>query len=190
MSSVLPTPTSLYIIPGWIYAAMMRNRFNIIDAAEYARLRNVLSVQSLAEVFYINSSDRSNPLAWLSSGSGAVDLPQTYQNVRALTPAETTEIHSTIYPMSKSTEIVQSVCSRLASDPSDMIPPGYRIIHTNTSLIYVIVEAGFSTACESPEYLLQVVKDLLIACYRTDTLARTSYSTIFNKYLQLLKAGI
>ena len=50
-------PSSFFIIPGWLHRTITKNKLNLIDTIDYRKLRKVLSINDLAELFLLNTNN-------------------------------------------------------------------------------------------------------------------------------------
>ena len=186
---------SFIIIPDWIYKAALRNKFNTIDLADYSKLRSIMSVEDMAEIFYINS-DGNNPLSFIKGVQDYCSIKGHFDKANKLTEEQTKEIDNIIVPLSGAEYIKSRVVQRLQyTGPScverDEIPsPLYKFITTNNRISFLILTTGILNQLTNKEYTLNFMRECLRELYITNNISLVSGSPLFLKYLQLLKPQV
>jgi hypothetical protein len=176
------------ILPGYIYRAIIRNKLNIIDSVNYAKLRAITSVNDLAELLCINSIA-------LPYHQGSLDLSERcssrlerqFEIHKPLTTLEKSEIQQTILPLSGSVELRSSIIKRLSAN--DMATDAAYMLILHNNILFVVLEDGFLKQMDELDYRLQFYQSYLKECYKVVKIHDISYSsTAFLEYVRTLQS--
>ena len=184
----MANPSSFFIIPTWLYRTIVKNKLNLIDVIDYKKARKIFSTHDLAELFFINTNDRSNPFRYLSSSAWDDSRPETldfFFDNSTITAEEMLEIRHTVIPLSQSAEIASSVKGRFEGTPPNGVTD-YSFIPVNNGIIFTILNEGILKSLLDPEYMLNFMRSCLKQQYSVDTIASVSNNATFEKYLNLL----
>lgn len=169
-------PLTVFIVPSWVRRSAQRNNVTIAELMDYRKMRKILSVNDMAEWFFLNDKFKVNnntlSTAWLEN------------HFTNLSPVERQEIFISVLPLSGSEEIAHSVKSRL-EDASPQSQCEYELIASGNYL-YVILNEGFLKACRDNEFVLNFARSYLKMCYGLTSVHEVSNFPIFRTYLNCI----
>ncbi len=176
MSSNNLEPMKVFIVPGAIVRSLHRNKLNIIDLLDYSKIRAILSIDDMAEWFYLNDKftidGKQISSAWLDF------------QFHSITQAERAEIQISVLPLSGSEEIAHSANTKL----SGLVPEStsvYQFIPIN-NLLYIVLSEGFITHVQDRKNKTDFVKQYLKECYAMASVSDVSKLSIFDLYLKAI----
>lgn len=173
------TPMRTIVVPGWIQRALLRNKLNTIDLLDYRKVRQVLSLDDMAEWFYMNDRFEINK----------VRLSNTYLETawHSFSPTDQLEVRNSVLPLSGSEEIASSANHRLTAKTDNISNPvgnqNYQFIRIENNL-YVVLSEGFMTTMQDQAEMLDFVKKYLKECYAMVSVADVSKLSIFELYMK------
>lgn len=167
------------VVPGWIQRALLRNRLNTIDLLEYSKVRQVLSLDDMAEWVYMNDRFEINRVKLSNCHLGNV--------WHSLSPTDKLEIQNSVQPLSGSEEIASSANHKL-NEISDKIgnPLGnqnYQFIRID-NILYVVLSEGFLSTMKDQALLREFIEKYLKECYAMVSVADVSKLSIFELYMK------
>lgn len=168
------TPMKIFVVPGWIYRSVLRNKLNTIDMLDYTKVRSVLSLNDMAEWFYMN--DRFQIDGCLLS-SAFLDL-----HWHSFTEAQRAEVKNSVLPLSGSEEVADSAKAKLTGS-YPMSEVAYQFI-TIDNILYILLNEGFMSAISKPDYKSEFVKNYLKECYAMASVSDVSRLSIFDLYMK------
>lgn len=186
--NALVNSVQLYVLPASVYRAIIRNKLNIIDAVNYRKLRNILSIDDLAEIWHVNT----NPLKAIND-STTVDLSgwgfrELFATMNTLTPVETNEIQYTIQPLSGSITIAETLRQKLSTNDMTEDDTYYKLL-LNNNIVFVVLENGFLTRMQNLPYRLDFYRNILKELYKVTRIPEVSRHRLFNEYLKALQVS-
>lgn len=165
-----------FIVPSWIYKAILRNKLNIADIQDYGKMRHILSQDDLISWAYLNDiyTLRKRRLTLNS----LVELFSGQVNP---------EYYLTVQPSSTLQENAFAVMERLKDTYSmtSKVNSTYEFITVNDMML-VILHEGFEQSVQDLEGLLSFLRDYMKALYKTATIPDASYSPLYSLYLELI----
>src|SRR5574343_298890 len=178
---------TIFYLPEYIEQALHRNKFNIVDIADYSKLRQVLSIEDMAVLNSIVSVvDKDSRL---TSNVNAV-----YHSKFIFNNSESEqEFKRSVVTLSETEEITKSIKTYLTNTPqvsnseqyqSDKLP--YRFIVLIDKIVVVLSE-GFLSYIEQPKNRLDYLRGCLKTLYSKLSIQDVSYSNIYEEYLVQLK---
>lgn len=167
-------PIKTIVVPDWVQRGLVNNKLNVMDIGNYSKLRTVLSIDDMSELYYINTQLRINNIL-LSSVFGR-DL------FEHLTPDQLQEFENSVAPLSGTEEIANTVRARL-SKASVGDSPLYSFVVLN-NVIYIILKDGFMTLINDTQYVLDFVKAYLKECYVLLPIHEVSKLPLFALYIE------
>ena len=170
--------SNLYIIPHWILRQVIRHKLTFNDLRSYSKLRQVLTIDDLAEWFYLNDI-----FSFQKQYSLSTSILETYFD--SMTTAETAELRNSVLTLSGSEEIANSAISKLSQSNlmSDCL---YEFVRVDNGLFLVIKE-GFIKQMSDEKSQFGFVKDYLKFFYASRALHEVSQVNIFSFYLKQLQ---
>lgn len=168
-------------VPGWVYRGVIRNKHAATDLSNYRVLRSILSIDDMAEFFYVNDRLKINSM-YLSDRT-------LISNFSGLSPEESHEIYNSVLPLSGSEQTASSVKNRLTDLSEEMKLLSDRrdyefVLVDNT--IYIILNEGFLSMCEDKAKRFEFITQLLKKCYFMTSIADVSKMAIFKAYVNHL----
>ena len=176
MIDTFDTPR-IYVIPGWIYRSIIKNKINVIDKTDYTEVRKVLSTDDLASWFYLNNNFKVN-----GANLSNTDL---YSLFLKLSEENDLEVKTSIVPLIDLKDVVNRTIERLTAT-NNMTDSDYSII-SNQNFILVVLNEGFLSSIQKKENLYQFVISYLKSCYALMPIAEVSYLSLFNLYVNIIK---
>jgi len=167
----------IYVVPGWVYRSLLRNKLNIIGKMDYNQVRKVLSIDDLAQWSYVNHS--------LAINKVSIGQSHLLNLFNQLSEEQSIEYKSSIDTIANLPDTQQSVLERLRTTNA-FIETEYEII-SNQNFILVVVNEGFLTKITDEEYLMTFVKKYLESCYAMMPIVDVSYTSMFGLYVDLIK---
>lgn len=159
-----------YVIPGWVYKAIIRNKLNIIDITDFTKIKPILSNNDIASWIYLNQEYK------------LMKHELSYNSIESLFQPE---ISLAEYShLASSNEIVNLVNSRLNVNVNTMIEE-YQIITVN-DLVFIILNEGFGTFIQSIDNIKRFIRDYLKGYYSVEKLSTVAHSPLYNLYVELL----
>lgn len=174
MSKASLSPVNIFVVPGWIYRSVLRNKLNTIDMLDYSKVRDVLSLTDMAEWFYMN--DRFKVDECLLSSS-FLDI-----HWHSFTPAQRAEVKNSVLPLSGSEEIANSAKAKL-NGHYPMSAASYQFV-TIDNTVYIILHEGFMSEISKKEFMSEFVKKYLKECYAMMSVTDVSRLNIFDLYMK------
>lgn len=163
----------IIIVPGWIYRNVLRNKLNTIDMMDYRKMRQVLSLDDMAEWFYMNDSFKIDKHTLSSFYVDSI--------WHSFTPEDKLEYSNSVVPLSASEEIACSANQKLMANA--MSDTCYQFVRT-TDVLYVVLSEGFMASLQDTEKKVQFVKNYLKECYAMAPVADVSMLGIFGLYMK------
>lgn len=163
-----------FVLPGWVHRALLRNKLNILDLMDYSKVRKVLSIDDLAEWFYLNDHLTVDKCK----------LSNTFLDFHfhSMTEQQRSEFSVSILPQSASEDVAASAKAKLdGSYP--MNDSSYEFIYVD-NILYVVLNEGFNKILEKPESLMEFVKEYLKKCYEYLPVNEVSKLPIYKLYLR------
>lgn len=173
------------LVPGWVFRALSRHQRSAADLIDYPILRSILSVDDIAEWFYLNNNLRLN--------HGYLSISDIQSTFVGLSNNEKIELQNSVVPLSGSEATASSVNIRLTlnSDSLKTILNGndYDFVIVN-NIIYVIINEGFLTMTKDEDKLFTFLKDYLNKCYSMTSIADVSKMPVFSHYVNKLAKSV
>jgi hypothetical protein len=166
----------LFVMPGWIHRAIIRNKLNIVDATNYAKMRSILSLEDFAEWCYLNDRFKIQ-----NSYIAPITLHYMFDN---LTVEQKQEFNISVDPLSMTEAIANSITAKLTL-ANAMSDNAYQFIVTGEN-IYLILNEGFSSITNDTNKLLEFIKEYLKVCYSKYSIPRVSLLGLYDLYVKLV----
>lgn len=173
------TPIRTIVVPGWILRSLLRNKLNTIDLLDFSKVRPVLSIDDMAEWFYLN--DRFT----INNCRLSTDYLEGLWH--SFSPEGKLEIQNSVLPLSGSEEIASSANQKLLAKTDNVSNPvgnpKYQFIRIE-NILYIILSEGFMSSLLEPAATLEFVKNYLKEHYAMASVADVSKHGMFNLYLK------
>lgn len=172
-------PMKVIVVPAWIQRAAIRNKLNTIELLDYKKVRSILSLDDMAEWFYMNDFFKIDGKE-LSNTS----LIHLWSNI---SPDAQQEISNSVLPLSGSEEIAGSANHKLSITNGDIgnllsnqLFQFIRIEH----ILYIVLSEGFVASLSDAFAKADFVKKYLKECYAMTSVADVSKLSIFDLYMK------
>lgn len=168
-------PLKVFVVPAWVWRAAKRNKLSPIDILDYKKARSILSVNDMAEWFYINSH------LLIDGNALSVDQLFSYGSPN-LDSEDSREICNSVLPLSGTPEVANNVQVRLKEKRVEL-GCEYEFVAAN-SCLYLVLHEGFLTSVQSNDFMMEFVRDYLRNCYKLSSVHEVSEFPIFQTYLK------
>ena len=166
------------LIPEWIHRGLLQNNASMTELCRYSKVRQIISIEALAEWYYIN--DR---LKLDGNTLSSCDLSSLFSDI---SPAERQEITHSVVPLSGSEATASSVTTRLSHRGAyNTMDRDYDFAVVNNT-IFVIINEGFLSTSEDPKKFLDFLRQYLKTCYSMTSINDVSTMAAYNTYLKHL----
>ena len=176
MSNINLEAMKTFIVPDWIVRALHRNKLNIIDLLDYSKVRAILSIDDMAEWFYLNDKFTIEGRRMSNEYLDAA--------FHSVTQAQKAEIRVSVLPLSGSEEIALSANTKLSGQVPESASV-YKFIPIN-NVLYIILSEGFITHLQVRANKDEFVKNYLKECYAMASVSDVSQHSIFDLYLKAI----
>lgn len=164
----------IYVIPKWIYDALIRNK--VIDVWNYTELRSKLSI---------------NDIALFVAFKNVVKLDDTdifeftnINNFKFSDEDERREFRNSVWPLSGTEEIADNTRARLDNYISiyDSDLP-YSFINFSNN-VFAVLHEGFAIKIKDNTFKFNFIKDYLKELYKHEVISNVSNTNAFKLYLK------
>jgi hypothetical protein len=173
------SPLKIVVVPAWTYRALLRNKLNNIELLNYQKIRSVLSLDDIAEWFYLNDRFNIN-----KSKLSNTTIESMMSN---LSPDAQREITNSVLTLSGSEEIASSANYKLATTKENI----GNIVSNKTfqfirieNILFVILCEGFAITLSDSSSKEEFIRDYLKECYAMASVSEVSSLDIFDLYLK------
>lgn len=166
-----------FVIPGWVYRAILRNKVNLTDLNNYSKMRSILSQDDMVSWVYLNDCYK------LRKSNLTYDLLKTLFD--GLTTEEMSEYDMAIQPLATTDAVASSTIERLRDVNNMTSADPYQILNVG-DMVLIILNEGFDNAVQSLEDLLNFIRQYLKAQYTVNAIANVSFCPLYTLYIELL----
>jgi hypothetical protein len=168
----------VYIVPGWVYRALYRNKMNLDDLFDYTKARQFLSVDDMAEMVFLQRSFAVDGCLLSNNWepcfmNGTPDRSKINQEF------------DTIQRIASDLITSNNVMAKLERPTTEA---SYDFIKANDRLI-VVVREGFGITLQNPESKQEFVKNYMKELYAMAAVADVNKLEIFKLYLKTLSTS-
>lgn len=172
-------PMKIIVVPGWIQRALIRNKLQMPEILNFAKVRPVLSLDDMTQWFYMNDSLKldncrlSNTMIesmWSNCDQAGKD-----------------ELYRSVLPLATSAQVAKEVTDTLnvksdsSTNPVTVQPFQFvRIEH----ILYIVLSEGFMASMLDEDSKKDFVKKYLKECYAMASVSEVSKLDMFKLYLQ------
>lgn len=171
----------IFVLPSWIHRQLSRYNLTVNDLRSYSKLREVLTIDDMAEWFYLNDqlTLQNNQCRFSTS------ILETYFD--SMTLAEKVELSNSVLPLSGTEDIANSANSKLSATNvmSDCL---YQFVRVDNGL-FLILKEGFNAELAKKDGVSNFVKAYLKKCYESMPIHRVSSISMFGFYLKHLQSS-
>ena len=165
------------IVPGWVYRALLRNKVNLNEVTNYAKMRQILSQDDMVSWAYLNNQYQ------LRKHHLTVDTLQSLFD--GLTEQQLQEYKQTIQPLSLMDTIASSTLERLNDINNMTNTDPYQFFNVG-DLVLVVLNESFESKVQQLEDLLNFIKQYMKAHYAISAIADASQLPLYTLYIELL----
>lgn len=166
-----------YIIPKWIYDALVRN--GVMDIWNYSDLRSKLAINDIASFIAFNNVVKLDD-------KYLFHIPNVY-TFNFSTEEEKKEFCNSVLPLSNTEEIADNLRTRLenySSIDNNNLP--YSFINFSNN-IFAVLHEGFALKIKDLSFKINFVKDYLKEAYKHQQIKDVSRTDAFRLYLKYCK---
>lgn len=206
--AVIQKPLSIFILPAWIYQAFT-SKFSLNEIHEYAKLRQVASLEDLAHLEILRRFSISNKSVFTDSGGENIqsfirDNWEEGSRQPEMTDKEHQEVKVNVNILLQSPGVVEEALARFKALPkqdnalccdsggfpqgkTDADIPFYRVVILPNTL-YIVVEEGFLSHIEEKAPRLAFLTQVLKSAYAVSPISLVNRSVWYEQYLKALVA--
>lgn len=166
-----------YIIPKWIYDALVRN--GVMDIWNYSDLRTKLAINDIASFIAF-----ANAVKLIDNG---LFLTPNVYTFTFSTEEENKEFCNSVLPLSNTEEIADNLRTRLENyfsiDNNDL-PYSFINFSNNT---FAVLHEGFAIKIKDLSFKINFIKDYLREAYKHNQIKDVSQTVAFKLYLKYCK---
>lgn len=175
--SLLQIP-NIFLMPKWTYRAIVNSKVNIGNSLTYSVLKDILSTQDIADIFYLNEHFKLLDINMSSTYS--------YDVLLNLSSDEIVYVDNIIKPLADSNSTADVVTKRLYGETTydDSMKPYKILISADT--ICVILDEGFLKYVEDERNIKTFLKSLLKEASKILSQDELSRLDVYKAYMELL----
>ncbi len=175
---------TVIILPGYIYRSLIRNKFNIVEFTDYAKLRKVLTIEDLACLVNANQNFKIE-----RSYVGYFNYLELFNS---MTSEQNSEFSRSVLPLASTENIATMIKNNLrgydANDAESLSEHGlYSFIMTEDH-IFCILNEGFEIKLSDKNFKAKFIKEYISKLYAKMPIHEVSYSPMFSEYMKGLNA--
>lgn len=181
--------TELFV-PYWIKNAININKLTYYDILDYDKMRNILSIEDIAEFKFATSLYNNNTTILnkeiTNFFNNFIYSDIWYKWSTNVNNKNKLEYINTIRPLSYTDDIINSVINKLyAFDNFDDKQRYHEIIELN-NMIVVIIKKGFLNAISNKEYKLNLLREYLSAMNKLLPQHIVTVKSVYKLYIDSL----
>lgn len=164
----------IYVIPKWIYDALVRN--NIVDVWSYSNVRSKLAINDIASFVGFKNVVKLDDTDIFQS----VDI----NTFKFSDDDEKREFLNSVWPLSGTEEIANNVRTRLENyPPMEDSNLSYSFINFSDN-IFAVLHEGFAVKIKDKTFKFNFIKDYLKEIYKHELISNVSRTDAFKLYLK------
>ena len=168
--------TNIYIIPDWIFRALVRSNLNYIDIKNFNRIKDVLSTEDRAIIIACNCFiSEFNKL--IKKYNDNIDL--SYNPGLHDFQKEEVGLSCTNY-------FIKDILERLSADDISNNNEYYEVLSGADNNVYVKVKKGFMNVLNIPSYRKSICSDIVKNLYKFNSIEHVSNYNVFYEYVSLV----
>lgn len=165
-----------FIIPGWIFRSLLRNKISFTDKIDYTSIRKALSIQDLAELHYLNSETKID--------GEYITMNEIEDLYSDMTSAQKIEYKASVLSLATADYIGKDAVKRLYDEIDENLTSYKFIPGINFTLI--ILNEGFFNRIEDFKYKKEFVRSYLKTQYLVAPQAYVNKLPLTKAYLEHL----
>ena len=172
----------MVLVPYWVENVLKRNRLKFTDVLNYAKMRELMSVEDVSAFLHFQSTDQ---IATLRGVDRSILLSSWEQTRSTNDPAE---LASVVIPLSQSEATAIDSAQRYLTPATDLDIPVYQLVDVEREVLVVVVRQGFEEIMQQPAHALEFLREVLKQYYIYLEVHQVSSLQVFRNYLERLNA--
>lgn len=173
---------AMVLVPYWVENVLKRNRLKFTDVLNYAKMRELMSVEDVSAFLHFQSTDQ---IAALRGVDRSILLSSWEQTRSTNDPAE---LASVVIPLSQSEATAIDSAQRYLTPATDLDIPVYQLVDVEREVLVVVVRQGFEEIMQQPAHELEFLREVLKQYYIYLEVHQVSSLQVFRNYLERLNA--
>ena len=173
---------AMVLVPYWVENVLKRNRLKFTDVLNYAKMRELMSVEDVSAFLHFQSTDQIAVL----KGVDCSILLSSWEQTRSTN--DPTELASVVIPLSQSEATANDAMQRYLSPATDLDIPVFQILVVEREVLVVVVRQGFDEVMQQPARELDFLREVLKQYYVYLDVHQVSSLQVFRNYLERLNA--
>lgn len=176
----------IVVIPGFIYRSLVRNKFNIVEFGDYAKLRKILTVEDIACLVAANEQ--------LMIDNTLIGLCSVRVLFNSMTSEQDSEFSRSVLLLANTENIASNIKNNLTASDTNSVEflrdeDAYKFIMTE-DITFVILNEGFLTKVLDFEFKFKFVKEYVSKLYSMYSIPAASSFSMFGTYIKLLNKTV
>ena len=172
----------MVLVPYWVENVLKRNRLKFTDVLNYAKMRELMSVEDVSAFLHFQTTDLIAPLR----GAECSILLSSWEQTRSAN--DPTELASVVIPLSQSEATASDAMQRNLVPAMDLDIPVYQLVDVEREVLIVVIREGFSEVMQDNAKALDFLRDVLKQYYIYMDVHQVSTLQVFRNYLERLNA--
>lgn len=173
---------AMVLVPYWVENVLKRNRLKFTDVLNYAKMRELMSVEDVSAFLHFQTTDWIAPLR----GAECSILLSSWEQTRSAN--DPTELASVVIPLSQSEATASDAMQRNLVPAMDLDIPVYQLVDVEREVLIVVIREGFSEVMQDNAKALDFLRDVLKQHYIYMDVHQVSTLQVFRNYLERLNA--
>lgn len=173
---------AMVLVPYWVENVLKRNRLKFTDVLNYAKMRELMSVEDVSAFLHFQTTDWIAPLR----GAECSILLSSWEQTRSAN--DPTELASVVIPLSQSEATASDAMQRNLVPAMDLDIPVYQLVDVEREALIVVIREGFSEVMQDNAKALDFLRDVLKQYYIYMDVHQVSTLQVFRNYLERLNA--
>lgn len=172
----------MVLVPYWVENVLKRNRLKFTDVLNYAKMRELMSVEDVSAFLHFQTTDWIAPLR----GAECSILLSSWEQTRSAN--DPAELASVVIPLSQSEATANDAMQRNLVPAMDLDIPVYQLVDVEREVLIVVIREGFSEVMQDNAKALDFLRDVLKQYYIYMDVHQVSTLQVFRNYLERLNA--
>ena len=173
---------AMVLVPYWVENVLKRNRLKFTDVLNYAKMRELMSVEDVSAFLHFQSTDQIAVL----KGVDCSILLSSWEQTRSTN--DPTELASVVIPLSQSEATANDARQRYLTPATDLEIPVYQLVDVERDVLVVVIREGFEESMQQPAQALDFLRAVLKEYYIYMEVHQVSSMQVFRNYLERLNA--
>lgn len=173
---------AMVLVPYWVENVLKRNRLKFTDVLNYAKMRELMSVEDVSAFLHFQTTDWIAPLR----GAECSILLSSWEQTRSAN--DPAELASVVIPLSQSEATASDAMQRNLVPAMDLDIPVYQLVDVEREVLIVVIREGFSEVMQDNAKALDFLRDVLKQYYIYMDVHQVSTLQVFRNYLERLNA--